>query len=135
MASEIEGPADLFHAKQCGYALFGAGGFFGDSRKAWDPAAKNISMAAKVLRVYVGGVKSTFSPVKTGDPSGSGEGKLEIDGCLSREEIEAHQARIARLVGDDPGEKVGKRQLQELFGMTLEKYLGPDDDIESSPRQ
>ena len=30
----------------------GAGGFFGDSENAWNSSVKNISMAAKMLRVY-----------------------------------------------------------------------------------
>merc|ERR1711959_53526 len=80
MASEIESPADLFHAKTCGYTLFGAGGFFGDSRKVWDPHGKNISMAIKVLRVYDGKDKIKWSPVKTGDPNQLGETKFEADG-------------------------------------------------------
>merc|ERR1711879_1001851 len=50
MASEIEGPHDLISAQSCGYTLFGAGGFFGDSRRAWEPAVRNIGMAIKVLR-------------------------------------------------------------------------------------
>merc|ERR1712107_147880 len=37
-ASEIEIADDLLQAGQLGYALFGAGGFMGDSRKAWDPS-------------------------------------------------------------------------------------------------
>merc|ERR1712151_1218027 len=85
MASEIDIPRDLTTAKDAGMALFGAGGFFGDSEKVWDPEGKNISMAVKVLRVYVAGKRTSADPVKTGDdvPGAGGEGKFEVDGLLS----------------------------------------------------
>jgi nicotinic acid phosphoribosyltransferase len=51
MASEIEDTLTLLQAFFLEYNTFGAGGFFGDSNKAWDSKGTNISMAVKVVRV------------------------------------------------------------------------------------
>merc|ERR1712151_1177707 len=96
MASEIEVPEDLMQAKECGFKLFGAGGYMGDSEKTWDPSKANISMAVKVLRVYVGGKRSAYTPVKTGETSDKGqikEGKFEADGTLSEAQLQAVRER------------------------------------------
>jgi len=122
MASEIEVPEDLFKAKELGYVAYGAGGFYGDSLKAWDKSAKNISMAIKVLRVYVSGERSTYEPVKTGDPSGSGEGKFEADGLLSPERMAATRDR-AKLLGEAKS-NMDATQLQAAFDATMTEFLG-----------
>lgn len=52
MASEIEKFPDIEKAEQLGYTFFGAGGFYGDSAKAWThPKAASSSMAVKAIRV------------------------------------------------------------------------------------
>jgi hypothetical protein len=129
MASEIETSADLTEASRVGYKLFGAGGFMGDSEKAWDGTKTNISMAVKVLRVYVGGsgVASAFPPVKTGEVSTDGtikEDKFEIDGTLPREKFEHARLRTQALCEAAP--KVSDQELQDLFERALRKYL-PDE--------
>jgi len=135
MASEIEAAEDLPKAAQLGYALFGAGGFFGDSEKAWDPSKKNISMAVKVLRVHVGGTQSKYYPVKTGDPSGHGEGKFEADGIMSPEALAAVKERTKRLAAADitvdtsPG-----GQLQSIFKEELDKILHPSSAMQLAHR-
>merc|ERR1712190_25422 len=83
---------DLVSAKENGFALFGAGGYMGDSEKAWDASKTNISMAVKVLRVHVQGERCVHTPVKTGETSDGGqikEGKFEADGTLTANELEA----------------------------------------------
>merc|ERR1719188_2126181 len=97
MASEIETSEDISKASSVGFKFFGAGGFMGDSEKAWDSTKTSISMAVKVLRVYVGGsgVASAFPPAKTGEVGTDGrikEDKFEIDGTLPREKFE--QSRL-----------------------------------------
>ena len=84
MASEISKREDLEIARDEGYTSFGTGGFMGDSETAW-PVTKdpfNASMAVKVVRVYVDGVRTAVQPVKLGD----GEGKETCDATLSKEE-------------------------------------------------
>jgi hypothetical protein len=129
MASEIETSSDVIEASRVGFKLFGAGGFMGDSEKAWDSAKTNISMAVKVLRVYVGGsgVASTFPPAKTGEVGTDGmikEGKFEIDGTLSREKFEQVRQRVQVLCEAAP--KVSDQELQGLFEGALRKFL-PDE--------
>lgn len=122
MASEVETPADLISARDAGYQLFGAGGFFGDSEKAWDPNATNISMAIKVLRVYEGGSRTQYDPVKIGDTEGgSGEGKLEADGLLDGDRLRKLKERTYRFVGAKSG--VEKAQLQKIFEAALDELM------------
>lgn len=126
MASEIEIPEDLFTARDNSYKIFGAGGFMGDSEKAWDTTKKNISMASKVLRVYVKGrrVPSKHTPVKTGETSGEGlikEDKFEADGTLSSDELKAVKERAQVMATADP--KLDATALQELFAKTLARFI------------
>merc|ERR1712232_371953 len=124
MASEIEVPADLRTAKEVGFKLFGAGGYMGDSEKAWDESKANISMAVKVLRVYVGGERSVYTPVKTGECSNEGkikEGKFEADGTLSPAELQKVRERAQIMATADP--KVDAAVVQELFVKTLNEML------------
>lgn len=120
MASEIEVAEDLFTAKANGFKLFGAGGFMGDSEKAWDKSKRNISMAIKVLRVYVGDKLSPYAPVKTGDPSRSGEGKFEADGTIDAAGIAAVKARVEKLSAAEP--LVSDEELQQLFEATVLEF-------------
>uniref|UniRef100_A0A7S2JBV6 Uncharacterized protein n=1 Tax=Alexandrium andersonii TaxID=327968 RepID=A0A7S2JBV6_9DINO len=124
MASEIEVPGDLMTAAASGYRLFGAGGFMGDSEKAWDAGKKNISMAVKVLRVYVNGERSPYSPVKTGEISDEGkikEGKFEADGTLSDSELKAVRERAQVLASAEP--KMDAPAMQDLFDRALASIL------------
>ncbi|CAK0881978.1 unnamed protein product, partial [Prorocentrum cordatum] len=119
MASEIETASDVVEASRVGYGLFGAGGFLGDSEKAWDGARTNISMAVKVLRVYVGGsaVASAFPPVKTGEVGDDGrmkEDKLEIDGTLPREKLEQARRRTQALCEAAPKVQEGKKHTDTM---------------------
>tara|TARA_B110000037_G_C17096468_1_gene496185 strand:- start:296 stop:2248 length:1953 start_codon:yes stop_codon:yes gene_type:complete len=74
MASEIENISDIKKAlaiKRINgsfpYEFFGAGGFFGDSLKAHDKDAKNISMAVKAVRVFKDNKETNYYPIKTGN--------------------------------------------------------------------
>jgi len=128
MASEIETADDLFTARDNGYRLFGAGGFMGDSEKAWDKSKSNISMACKVLRVYVGKegkkVLPQYTPVKTGEPSSDSgkikDDKFEADGTLTAEELVALRSRAQLLANAES--KLSDGDLQQLFVDTLESY-------------
>jgi len=124
MASEIEVPSDLTIAAGLGYTLFGAGGFMGDSEKAWDADGKNISMAVKVLRVHSAGARTASDPVKTGDSSGGshGEGKFEADGLLTAEQLAALRLRTKRLAAGESA--LEPDTLQALFEATLNEFLG-----------
>jgi nicotinic acid phosphoribosyltransferase len=122
MASEIEGEQDLMAARDCGYVLFGAGGFFGDSEKAWDRTRRNISMACKVIRVHIGGRPTRHVPVKTGDShSKDGEPKFEVDGLLATKTLDAIRDRTRALQAAKAELQAG--DLQQLFEATLAKYL------------
>jgi nicotinic acid phosphoribosyltransferase len=68
MASEIDDDDTMTEAHTLGYGVYGAGGFFGDSEKAWRTTMTifSASMAVKAARVYVGPVKQP-SPLKLGD--------------------------------------------------------------------
>jgi len=124
MASEIEVPEDLATASACGYKAFGAGGFMGDSEKAWNPSKPNISMAVKVLRVYVKGERSVFTPVKTGETSDAGmikEGKFEADGTLAPEELQKVRERAQLMANAEP--KLDKEAVQQLFERALAEFL------------
>jgi len=125
MASEIETVEDLILAKENGFKLFGAGGYLGDSEKAWDSTKTNISMAVKVLRVHIKGEKSPFTPVKTGETSDAGqikEGKFEADGTLSPSDLQATRERAQLLATANP--KVDHARIQQLFEETLDGLLG-----------
>merc|ERR1740123_1096880 len=125
MASEIEVPDDLKVAAGVGYKLFGAGGFMGDSEKAWDLSKDNISMAVKVLRVYVNGERCTSTPVKTGETSDSGkikEGKFEADGTLPAAELGLVKERAQVLATAEP--QLDAANLQALFAKKLGELLG-----------
>jgi hypothetical protein len=125
MASEIETADDLQTAAKNGYRFFGAGGFMGDSEKAWDKSKNNISMACKVLRVYVGPegsrkkVETRYSPVKTGETSDGviKEGKFEADGTLTAEQLSEIRERAQVLATAEP--KLSDDELQALFEQTL----------------
>ena len=121
MASEIEVEKDLFTARDNGYALFGAGGFFGDSEKAWNPDRKNISMANKIVRVCVDGQATLRYPVKTGDGGAGREGKFEVDGVLDEQAVQEIRDRTQSLQSATPKLDVG--DLQQLFEDTLNKIL------------
>lgn len=124
MASEIEVPEDLATAASIGYKLFGAGGFMGDSEKAWDPSKKNLSMAVKVLRVYLDGKRCNFVPVKTGETSDEGqikEGKFEADGVLPPAELQEVRARAQVLATAEP--KLDAAAIQGLFDETMRRLL------------
>jgi len=127
MASEIETADDLFEARDNGFKLFGAGGFMGDSEKAWDKSKPNISMACKVLRVYVNGTRlpTKYGPVKTGETSDEGkikEGKFEADGTLSAAEIQEVKDRSQ--VQADAVPLLGEAEMQKLFSETLMQFPG-----------
>ena len=68
MASEIDDSDTMIQAHLLGYLLYGAGGYFGDSEKAWRTTIKKFSasMAVKAVRVFVGPVEQP-SPLKLGD--------------------------------------------------------------------
>ncbi|CAJ1450869.1 unnamed protein product [Effrenium voratum] len=122
MASEVEVPQNLLDASALGYSAFGAGGFFGDSEKAWSKDGTNISMAIKVLVVHVNGTRSAVDPVKTGDPSAGGEGKFEADGLMPAERLAALKARTE--VMQQAEAKITPEEMQELFEQTVGRFLG-----------
>jgi hypothetical protein len=82
MASEIDSKEDLVDAGSEGYATFGAGGFMGDSEKAWPVTDLRFtaSMAVKAVRVFVGGCRSEVQPVKLGDADDTS--KVTCDAAL-----------------------------------------------------
>ncbi|CAE7437387.1 unnamed protein product [Symbiodinium natans] len=120
MASEVEVPQNLLDASALGYTTFGAGGFFGDSEKAWDKNGSNISMAIKVLVVHVNGERTAVDPVKTGDPSKGGEGKFEADGLMSVERLDALKARTKLM--QEAEAKLPVAELQALFERTCCRF-------------
>lgn len=132
MASEIETPDDLISARDIGYIAYGAGGFMGDSEKAWDSSKENISMAVKVMRVYVNGERCPYSPVKTGEIGEQKqikEGKLELDGLLSAEEVAKAKERSTSLATSDP--RLSDADLQQLFDDALGPLLLAPTTIEN----
>jgi hypothetical protein len=68
MASEIDDSDTMTEAHTLGYGVYGAGGFFGDSEKAWRTTINKFSasMAVKAVCVFVGPVEQP-SPLKLGD--------------------------------------------------------------------
>jgi hypothetical protein len=132
MASEIETATDLVTAKENGYKLIGAGGFMGDSEKAWNPDKPNISMACKILRVYVNGVRrpTEYGPVKTGETSDSGkikEGKFEADGTLKPDEIEAVKKRSQSQANANAS--LSEADMQKEFEAALKAYPGVSNEM------
>mmetsp|Transcript_100959 Transcript_100959/g.292028 ORF Transcript_100959/g.292028 Transcript_100959/m.292028 type:complete len:581 (+) Transcript_100959:50-1792(+) len=125
MASEIETPDDLVEAQRLGYKLFGAGGYMGDSEKAWDQQKASISMAGKVLRVHVGGAACKYFPVKTGETSETGkikEGKFEADGTLCAEGLAKVMERTQMLATANA--KVDAATLQSMLDDAVASILG-----------
>merc|ERR1719195_2090966 len=97
----------------------------GDSEKAWDASKDNISMAVKVLRVYLKGEKCASPPVKTGETSDSGtikEGKFEADGTLPAAELAQVRERAQVLATAEP--QLDAAALQALFVQKLGELLG-----------
>ena len=107
LASEIENSKDIGEAEAAGYGFTGAGGFYGDSLKAWGDSTVNISMAVKVATVFLNGARIS-APVKTGDSSGNA--KVEYDGTLSADAIEALLQRTLNLNTPDSYASLGERQ-------------------------
>ena len=68
MASEIDDHDTMTQAHLLWYLLYGSGGYFGDSEKAWRTTMNifSASMAVKAVRVFVGPVEQP-SPLKLGD--------------------------------------------------------------------
>merc|ERR1712008_247380 len=94
----------------------GFGSFMGDLEKVWDPSKKRISMAVKVLRVYLNGERCTSTPVKTGETGDSGkikEGKFEADGTLPATELAWVRERAQVLATAEP--RLDAAALQALF--------------------
>jgi len=118
MASEIDNTETLLKAMWLGYATSGAGGFFGDSAKVWNPCLSSPSMAVKAVNVeycipedeeqfykeldfphimVTSNSDGTFHvkgyPIKVGDPEDMtkpalAEGKLSLDKTLLAKLIE-----------------------------------------------
>jgi nicotinic acid phosphoribosyltransferase len=118
MASEIDNAETLLKATLNGYTTSGAGGFFGDSAKVWNPSLSSPSMAVKAVNVEycVPGDEKEFYeglgfphiiiqtkadgtghvigyPIKVGDPEDMSkpalaEGKLSLDKTLPEQHIE-----------------------------------------------
>jgi hypothetical protein len=118
MASEIDNTETLLKATELGYTTSGAGGFFGDSAKVWNPSQSSPSMAVKAVNVeycvpedeikYYEGLEFPHItiiknkdntghvkgyPIKVGDPEDMdkpalAEGKLSLDKTLPSETIE-----------------------------------------------
>jgi nicotinic acid phosphoribosyltransferase len=126
MASEIETSKDLEEASKIGYKTFGAGGYMGDSEKAWDSSKPNISMACKVVRVYREGTRTptVYGPTKTGETGDQGkikEGKFELDGTLSAEDTEKARERAQSQA--DAALRLGDAaEVQPLVVETLKQF-------------
>lgn len=118
MASEIEDVKDLKKAfEHPQYKTFGADGFFGDSEKAWYTHTVNISMASKVVRVYLGNKIAHSNeknlvtyPAKTGNSNLNNElevntfintknNKLELNTLLNKKEYD-NQVNKAKKKGN-----------------------------------
>lgn len=82
MASEIDTKKDLLEAAGLGYKTFGAGGFMGDSEKAWPVTETNLSasMAVKTVSVCVNRKPTPVQPVKLGDSNDTS--KVTCDAAL-----------------------------------------------------
>lgn len=78
-------------------------------------------MNIKVLRVCINGQRASAEPVKTGDVSGSGEGKFEADGLLTQEQLRLVKARTMRLRAAEVA--IRPQDIQELFASTLASLL------------
>jgi hypothetical protein len=110
-------------AKRALYTSFGAGGFFGDSEKAWDNEKQNISMAVKAVRIKIDGVPTKVKPLKLGDSNNAG--KLEVDGRLSKKDSEIAIDRAvvirdyARYTNNDQISEKMQDVLQNIFDCAL----------------
>jgi len=137
MASEIENTEDLrtaFNHPQ--YKSFGAGGFFGDSEKAWYTNTENISMAVKAVRVYLDqkiafeDTKFETYPAKTGNSNSNS--KLEVNTLLNSVKYKAQVnkakfKRNATYANNTPVSKNSeitiKEQAQNDFNNTINKII------------
>jgi hypothetical protein len=129
MASEISHASDLEEARAHGYASIAAGGFFGDSQKAWpaeagtdagasrgdappSPNSLSVSLAAKPIAVFVGDTRTRVQPIKLGDADATRDvaasqaamahaepGKLTVDARLAPTEHANAVARAWRIAG------------------------------------
>jgi hypothetical protein len=98
MASEIENYADIAEAMRCGFAYFGAGGFFGEKRRG----AVEFSIAAKVTTAFrrdASGAQQQGHAGKLGDMSGGSGSWADFS-----EETHGTKARAKFIVplGADP---------------------------------
>lgn len=149
MTSEISKAKDLAKATEHGYAAIGAGGFFGDSEKAWpdtkmpdeggaqsEDASKlaDASMAVKPIAAYVSGVRTRAHPIKLGDPSEEAEAngavaggaKIEMDATMSVEERATCRKRAERLAEFAVRPQLSEAEATELngaFAELLERIL------------
>lgn len=119
-ASEIESNNDFTAASASGFSLFGAGGFFGDSEKAWDATRNNISMAVKPVRVHANCKRTTCDPIKLGDSGNSG--KLECDGMMTAERHHEVVARAKQLA--EANFQVSDEEVQAMFNASIHEFLG-----------
>ena len=142
MASEIDEPATLEKAwnmtykdalgENCPekeesnfpYKTFGAGGFFGDSEKAYNKTKDSISMAVKAIRVYKDYKASRVFPVKLGD----GTGKLSINVTLNEDSLKKAENR-AQKIKNEGVKNLGKNkasqiaEIQKLWDETTNEIL------------
>jgi len=118
MASEIDNTQTLLNATKIGFSTSGAGGFYGDSGKVWNPSVSSPSMAVKAVNVeycvpasekqFYEGLEFPHIiiadkddkchvkgyPIKVGDPEDMkqpalAEGKLSLDKTLPADKIKA----------------------------------------------
>ena len=143
MASEIEKISDLEKAGSIlrklknnempmrkngnlfAYSTFGAGGFFGDSVKAWNSKKSNISMAVKAVRVFVDGEETEFKPTKIGDSANAA--KFEINGLLAGSNYNKARNRAFSIKsrGNNKSNYENNRiRLQQFFDEMLKDGLG-----------
>lgn len=136
MASEIENGRDVDKAVENKYSTMGAGGYFGDSKKAYDEGS-NISMAAKAVRVWLGFQPTKHFPVKLGDSEA--DGKFEIDRTLDSGTIESEKTRavnfkeglisvdmkkdVVSVFGIDPHKRRQVKELEERMKEFLKYRL------------
>ena len=125
MASEIDNTETLLKATKLGFVTSGAGGFYGDSGKVWNPHLSSTSMAVKAVNVEycIPAEEKQFYeelnfphitikdnedktvhikgyPIKVGDPENMSspalaEGKLSLDKTLSAALIERIKAWVS----------------------------------------
>ena len=132
MASEIENTKSLEEAYELkhsdgsyAYTLFGAGGYFGDSEKAWNNSKKNISMAVKASRIFVNYEETSIKPIKTGNSKNNG--KLEINGLLSKDKFNIAKERAIIIKNKPKTSNNNTETVNKLFNNMLFKILKNDD--------